>query len=266
MHNSKPTKTPCCLATSLTPTTGYLLTDPTTYRSMVGALQYLTFTRLDLAFSVHQLCQFMQSPITTHLEAAKRVLHYVRGTLTHGVHLSHGPLTLSAFTMLIGKGIHLIGNLLLVSLCFWGLILSHGPLRSKPQFLGPPLKLSIVMATIAAELSWLITLFHELHLVLHHIPSLWCDNVSAIALAFSLVFHARAKHVKVGYHFIQEKVLHYDLCVQFVSSKDNLADVFTKPLATPLFLQFKDKLMAFSSTIRLRGVVEDDQVNDTIKR
>lgn len=144
MHNSKPTKTPCCLATSLTPTTGYLLTDPTTYRSMVGALQYLTFTRLDLAFSVHQLCQFMQSPTTTHLEAAKRVLRYVRDTLTHGVHLYHGPLTLSAFTMLIGKGIHLIGNLLLVSLCFWGLILSHGPLRSKPQFLGPPLKLSIV--------------------------------------------------------------------------------------------------------------------------
>lgn len=46
--------------------------------------------------------------------------------------------------MLIGQGIHLIGNPLLVSLCFWGLILSHGPLRSKPWFPGPPLKLSIM--------------------------------------------------------------------------------------------------------------------------
>ena len=40
----------------------------------------------------------MQHPTTTHLEAAKRVLHYVRGTLHFGIHLSPGPLTLSAFS------------------------------------------------------------------------------------------------------------------------------------------------------------------------
>ena len=44
MHNSKPTKTPCCLATRLTPDSGLCLSDPSPYRSMVGALQYLTFT------------------------------------------------------------------------------------------------------------------------------------------------------------------------------------------------------------------------------
>ena len=98
MHNSKPTKTPCCLATKLTPDSSLRLSDPSTYRSMVGALHYLTFTRPDLAFSVHQLCQFMQFPTTTYLEAAKRVLKYVRGTLSHGIYFSLGPLTLTAFT------------------------------------------------------------------------------------------------------------------------------------------------------------------------
>ena len=66
--------------------------------SMIGALQYLTFTRPDLAFSVHQLCQFMQHPTITHLEAAKHVLLYVRGTLHFGIHLSPSPLILSAFS------------------------------------------------------------------------------------------------------------------------------------------------------------------------
>lgn len=71
---------------------------------MVGALQYLTFTHLDLAFSVHQLFQFMQHPTTSHFEAAKRVLCYVKGTLHHRIHFSSGLLTLSAFTNVVWVG------------------------------------------------------------------------------------------------------------------------------------------------------------------
>ena len=54
MENSKPTKTLCCPNVHLTPFEGSVLPDPTEYRSMVGALQYLTFTHPNLAFSVHQ--------------------------------------------------------------------------------------------------------------------------------------------------------------------------------------------------------------------
>jgi len=98
MENAKPTKTPSCSSTRLTPYSGTCLPNPSKYRSMVGALQYLTFTCPDLAFSVSQLCQFMQHHTIAHLEVAKRVLRYVRGTLHFGIHLSPGPLTLSAFS------------------------------------------------------------------------------------------------------------------------------------------------------------------------
>lgn len=98
MENSKPTNTPCCLSTRLLPHDGIALTDPTKYRSMVSALQYLTFNRPNLAFSVHQLYQFMSSPTSAHLEAAKHVLRYVWGTLTHGISITPGPLTLTAFS------------------------------------------------------------------------------------------------------------------------------------------------------------------------
>ena len=98
MENAKPTKTPCCSSTKPTASTSSSLSDPSKYRSMVVALQYLTFTHPNLAFSVHQLCQFMQKPTTTHLQDAKRVLQYVRGTLHHGIHFSPSPFTLSAFS------------------------------------------------------------------------------------------------------------------------------------------------------------------------
>ena len=98
MENSKAVKTPCCSSSHLVPHSGVPLSDPTVYRSMVDALQYLTFTRLDLAFSVHQLCQFMSKPTSVHLEAAKRVLRYLGGTLNHGICFSPGPLSLPAFS------------------------------------------------------------------------------------------------------------------------------------------------------------------------
>lgn len=98
MENAKPTTTPCCPSVRMVPHDGASLFNPTNYRNMVGAIQYLTFTRPDLAFSVHQLCQFMNSPTTTHLEVAKRVLRYIRGILHHGFSFTPGPFSLTTFS------------------------------------------------------------------------------------------------------------------------------------------------------------------------
>ncbi|XP_065636783.1 uncharacterized mitochondrial protein AtMg00810-like [Quercus suber] len=256
MENAKPTKTPSYSSTRLTPYTSSSIPDPSEYRSMVRALKYLTFTCPDLAFSVHHLCQFMQHPTTVHLEAAKHVLCYVKGTLHFGIHLSLVPLTLSPFS-----DVDWAGNPsdrksttgLLVFLGFnpvlWSSkkqsIVSHS--STKAEY--------CALASTAAELSLLRTLFMEFHLFLHHIPILWCDNISAIALASNPVFHFRTKHIEVGYHFVREKVLKRDLGIKFISIKDNYADIFTKPLPGPYFLFLRGKLLA-DSTSCLRGDAE----------
>ena len=55
------------------------------YRSIVGALQYLTFTRPDIEFSVNQACQFMNDLMESHVIAVKRIIRYLKGTSGYGI-------------------------------------------------------------------------------------------------------------------------------------------------------------------------------------
>ena len=60
--------------------------NPTMYRSTIGALQYVTITRPDISYMVRKLSQFLRSPIEIHRKACKRVLRYLKGTITHSLH------------------------------------------------------------------------------------------------------------------------------------------------------------------------------------
>lgn len=62
--------------------------DPSIYRSLVGALHYLTITRLDLSYVVNQVRQFLHAPTTDHFQAVKHILRYVKGTLSYGLHFT----------------------------------------------------------------------------------------------------------------------------------------------------------------------------------
>lgn len=74
MADCQTCKTPCSSNQHLLPNDSPSLSDPSSYRSLVGALQYLTFTRPDLSFTVQQACQYMCNPTQNHLQASKRIL------------------------------------------------------------------------------------------------------------------------------------------------------------------------------------------------
>ena len=65
---------------------------------MVGALQYLTFTRPDLSFAVQQACQFISNPTSNHLQAAKRILRYLQGSIHQGLAFTPGSFTLFTYS------------------------------------------------------------------------------------------------------------------------------------------------------------------------
>lgn len=72
--------------------TGYeSFSDPSLYRSVVGALQYATVTRPEISFSVNKVCQFMGKPTEQHWMAVKRILRYLKGTINFGLHMQPRP-------------------------------------------------------------------------------------------------------------------------------------------------------------------------------
>ncbi|GKB20257.1 ribonuclease H-like domain-containing protein, partial [Tanacetum coccineum] len=86
MVNCNPSRTPVDTESKLGDD-GDPVSDPTLYRSLAGSLQYLTFTRPDISYAVHQICLYMHDPREPYLSALKRILRYVRGTLDYGLQL-----------------------------------------------------------------------------------------------------------------------------------------------------------------------------------
>jgi hypothetical protein len=76
------TDTPLSSSGKLMPADGELLSpgDSSKFRSVVGALQYLTLTRPNLSYSVNKVCQYLHAPTTMHWKAIKRIIRYVKGT------------------------------------------------------------------------------------------------------------------------------------------------------------------------------------------
>ena len=199
----------------------------------------------------------MHTPTTSHLEAAKRVLHYVRGTLHFGIHFAPGPLTFSAFSDADWAGDPTDRKSTIGMVIFLG----SSPISWSSKKQSTVSRFSTeaeyhALASTAAELAWLRTLFKDLKLFLPHIPVLWCDNNSALAMASNPVFHSRTKHIEVDYHYVRGCVLRSTLGIKFISGHDNFADMFTKPLPGPHFLVLRSKLLA-SSASGLRGDVEN---------
>ena len=86
-------------AKNRTSSNNVLLEDPSYFRGLVSALQYLTLTRLDLSYSVNYASQFMHAPTVVHLKMVQRILRYVKGTIDIGLHFtSHTTLDLCAFS------------------------------------------------------------------------------------------------------------------------------------------------------------------------
>ena len=88
MQDCKPCSTPMAAGISLTDE-GESFSNPSLYRTLIGSLPYLTYTCLDIAFTVNKLSQFLSNPKSQHWLACKRLFRYLKGTI--GLRLVFSP-------------------------------------------------------------------------------------------------------------------------------------------------------------------------------
>ncbi|XP_020698616.2 uncharacterized protein LOC110111194 [Dendrobium catenatum] len=224
------------------------------FRHLVGALQYLTITRPDIAFTVNKLCQYMHRPLEDHFLMLKRLLRYVKGTISYGLPILPSSLELSAFSDSDWAGDPVDRKSTSGYCTFLGTSLISWQVKKQKTVARSSTEAEYrALATATTNIIWLRRLLEEFQLDLSQPTQLFCDNISAMAIATNPIFHARMKHIEIDFQFIRDCLKNRVLQLAHIHSQDQLADLFTKSLSIPRFVALRNKLTISKSPVSLWG-------------
>lgn len=244
MDKCNPVHNPMVPGFKLTKNGDGVRVDSTFYKKIVGSLMYLTATRPDVMFVVSLISRFMDCPTELHLQSAKRILRYLKGTIDFGVfYKKGGNEELIAYTDSDYAG-DLDDR---KSTSGYVFMLSSGAMSwsSKKQ---PVVSLStteaefIVATSCACQAIWLRRILEGLNHAQHDSTTVYCDNSSTIKLSKNLVMHGRCKHIDVRFHFLCELTKDGTVKMVHCHTQEQVADIMTKPLKLDAFLKLRDLL------------------------
>jgi hypothetical protein len=258
MADCKPCTTPVNLQAKLVGDSRPPVEDASQFRSIAGALQYLTFTRPDIAYAVQQICLHMHDPREPHLTAMKRILRYLQGTSDYGLLRHSSSSDLVVYTdadwagcpntrrSTSGYAVFLGDNLV-----SWSAkrqtVVSRSSTEAKYR----------AIANGVAEATWLRQLLHELQTPPSRCTLVYRDNISAVYLSTNPVQHQRTKHVEIDLHFVREKVAIGQVRVHHVPMTSQFGDIFTKGLPSSVFNEFRSSLNICRGLVVTAGGVRE---------
>ena len=214
------------------------------YREAVGALLYIALmTRPDISYAVGQVSKFCQNPDESHWKAVTQIFAYLNGTLEFGIWLGGSRSGLVGFTDADFAGDTTDYRSTSGSIFFF----HGGPVAwsSKKQ---PCTALSTTEAEYVAACEatktavWLSCLLQDFTGTKMLKVPIYCDNQGAVRLVYNAEFHQRTKHIQLRYHYIREQIAEERIEVKYVSTEDQLADIFTKALPGPKFIEMRERI------------------------
>ncbi|GJR52766.1 retrovirus-related pol polyprotein from transposon TNT 1-94 [Tanacetum coccineum] len=207
------------------------------YHSMVGALMYLTASRLDIVHATCYCARYQARPTEKHLTAVKWIFRYLKNTINMGLwHPKDTSFELTTFSdsdhvgcldsrKSTSSGIQFLGGDKLVS---WSIKKQDCTSISSAE------AEYVSLSACCAQVLWLRTQLIDYGFHFDKI-SMYCDSKAAIAISYNPVQHSRSKHIDVRYHFIKEQVEKGIVELLFVGTEYQLADLFTKALPEDRF-------------------------------
>ena len=211
---------------------------------MIGSLLYLTTSRPDLCFSGGGGCaRYQANPKKSHLNAVKRILKYVKGTIEVGLFYSK-----QTNQNLVGFcDVDWAGNLddrrSTTGGCFFlgnNLVSWHSKKQSCVSSSTAEVEY-IVLGSCCTQLLSMKQMLLDYGMTSTTLL-VYCDNMSAINISKNHVQHSRMKHIDIRHHFIRELIENKIVEISHVSSEKQLADIFTKPLDLNSFLNLKKSI------------------------
>jgi hypothetical protein len=202
-------------------------------------------TRPDITYAVSTLSQHLENASITHLEFARRVIRYLKGT--------------KDLRLILGGTPSICGY----SDADWASTLDRRSISGFAFFLGdgsvswsskkqPIVTLSsteseyVALTHAAKDIIWIHKLLAEISPVYPERPLLpstvFCDNQGAIRLSKDSTFHARTKHIDVHFHFICQTISQNHISLDYIPTTDMIADIFTKSLSFHKFSGFRSLL------------------------
>jgi hypothetical protein len=217
---------------------------PSHYRRLIGSLCYLVHTRPDIAFVVGYMSWFMERPTMEHLQAVKRILCYMAGTLDYGLHYGRAPNT-TRFVDYCDSD--LVGDVD-TSKSTTGMMFFLGDCLVNWQSLKQKVVISsyeeeyIATTTAVTQTLWLSRMLAELLSRKMNVVELKVDGKSALVLAKNPVFHERSKHIHIKYHFIRDCLEDGSIKASHIATTDQLADILTKSLGKSKFQEMRERI------------------------
>ena len=100
----------------------------------------------------------------------------------------------------------------------------------------------ITAASCCTQVLWMKQTLQDLQVQFSEPIPIFCDNTSAISISKNPVMHSKTKHIPIKYHFVREQVAEKNIKLEYVCTKEQIADIFTKPLPREAFEYLRQKL------------------------
>jgi hypothetical protein len=219
------------------------------YMQKVGSLLYACkATRPDIEHATNMLTRHMKQPTHTLMTAANRVLKYLNATAKWCLSYTHTDRERESVNVTAycdsDWGGDATDRTSTTGFCVYvdGSLISWGTKKQATVALSSAEAEFMAATAAATEVIWTVQILKEMQYEVN-VPLLHIDNSAAIAMIDNDVSHERTKHIDIKYFFIKELVRAEEMRIKWVSTHENVSDIFTKALQPQLFTKMRAKLM-----------------------